>query len=220
MISDDWISKASKVFSNYIKWYTTETNFIQEKAKEHKYNDPDFEFYKISIIQEKSIYLRFWEADTTLFYLYQLTRLGNKQPYDWKWKQLISQCNSRQEFYRVHIKEQLKNADNTILNFLIANVNRQIRNAIAHSQYCLLNNVIKYLNYSTDPKKYAPLITLKYSEWEDIIHNTLIFRNELVNNLNNADKCYKLIAEYNYKNVPFRIVKDDSSIEFRNFNLR
>jgi len=67
----------------------------------------------------------------------------------------------------------------------------QVRNAIAHSQLAPLNNEIKLLNYSEDPKKYSPKINIQYSEWEEMICATLSFRARLVSSLNDLIKMNK-----------------------------
>ena len=212
----DWSIIGDKSFSAYIKWYTTNPTFKKNTKEKLDYTSPDFELYKISTHTEKSIYLRYWEADTTLQYLYQMVRLCNGLHFDWKWKQKIGEYRNRQEFFRKEIRNPIKNIDKDIYDFFKTTTIAQIRNAIAHSQYCLLNNEIKYLNYSKDAQKYSSLMLLSYEDWADIIHNTLVFRNELIHVFNKMNKGY---IELKTKSpLELRITKEGDNVEFGQYN--
>jgi hypothetical protein len=214
----EWSDIASNSYDEYIKWYIKNENFTKQKKTEIK--KTEIENLKISIHTEKSIYLRYWEADTTLRYIYQMTLLCQGKPYDWKWKQSISKYESRQKFFREQIKEPLKKIDKDIYDFFVKTVKSQIRNAIAHSQYCLFNNRIKYLNYSKIPKKYSSIMLLEFDQWEEIFHNTIIFKNELIRVYNNINSNYHNLSKLTENKLELRIVKDDNKIEFRQFNFR
>jgi hypothetical protein len=220
VFGSEWTHIAEESFSDYMKWYINHDLFSKQKKVEIQYPNPELEIYKISIHTEKSIYLRFWEAETTLQYLYQITRLCNGLPFDWKWKQKIAKYKSRQEFFRENIKKPIEKIDRNIYDFLNNNVIGQIRNAIAHSQYCVLNNGIKYLNYSDDPKKFSSIMMLNYTEWGEIIHNTFVFRNELVKLFNALYKGYQKYAELEGGTLELRIVKESENVEFGRYELR
>ena len=212
-----WEDIAEKSFEKYVKYYLQNENYTKQKKVNIDCNTPEFEDYLISIHNEKSIYLRYWEADNTLNNLYQLLRLCNGLPYDWKWMQKIEKYKCRQEFIRKNIKLPSEKFDQELYQFFCSTIKRQIRNAIAHSQYCLLNNDIKYLNYKKDDL-YSQLILLKYSEWEEIIHNTIVFRNELVNSLNQAHITYIQNAMNNNDIIEIRMIKEIE--EFAKVNIR
>jgi hypothetical protein len=215
-----WTDIASQSFSDYIKWYTKNEMFTKDIKTIIQYPNPELEFYKISVHTEKSIYLRYWEADTTLQYLYQITRLCQGLHYDWKWKQKIAKCTNRQQFFRDNIKKPLETIDKEIFDFFKETVIGQIRNAIAHSQYCVLNNQLKYLNYSDNPKKHSSLMLLDFDGWKKIFHNTVVFRNELTKTFNVLHKGYLKYAEMTDKKLKLRIVKDIDKIEFGEYELR
>ncbi len=188
---------AAQSFSKYIKWYVESETFAMPNKIEINYPDPGLEKLKISVHNEKGIYLRYWEADLTLRLLYQISRLCNSKAYDWHWRAKLDAQRSRINFLKNDIIEALANVNPAMTEFLNNTIIRQIRNAIAHSQYCLLNNDIKYLNYSKDAKKKAGLMLLKYNEWEDIIHNTVVFNSEMTRALNLVYDNYKPIVKQN-----------------------
>mgnify|MGYP001552238551 CR=1 FL=1 len=104
-----------------------------------------------------------------------------------------------------------------MFEFLDATVIRQIRNAIAHSQYCILNNDIKYLNYSDNPQKNATIMLLKHEQWEDISHGTIVFRNELTRVFNEYFNGYHTHAKITGDKLQLRVTKDDNTIELRRY---
>lgn len=177
--------------TRFIKWYCEESGFVINEDDLPKMDVRGDMLIRASIGVESMIYLSFWENDITLMKLYQLSRLATGQRYDWHWREKLLNTKNRNEFFRKDIKNIIKDVSPNLYDFYDKYVVGQVRNAIAHSQLAPLNNEIKLLNYSEDPKKYSPKINIQYSEWEEMICATLSFRARLVSSLNDLIKMNK-----------------------------
>lgn len=178
---------SSQSDQKFMKWYFEESGYVTD-GELPVVNVSEGLDHHVAIKLESMIYLSFWESDITLMILYQLTRLAKGENYDWFWREELAKSVSRNEFFRKKIKNQIKENFPALYIFLDLNVISQVRNAIAHSQLAPLNNNIKLLNYSKDPKKFSETILLDYEEWERLICSTLAFRGSLVSILNDMGK--------------------------------
>ncbi len=98
------------------------------------------------------IYLKFWEADSTIKKLYQFVRILHGEPYDWYFK--ISESNrdknstgKRQDIILLKIRNRLKEFSSTLYQVIKDTYKTQIRNSIAHSNYSFLSRNIHLNNF-------------------------------------------------------------------------
>lgn len=113
--------------------------------------------------REKSTYLNIWESNYFLRILTQIVNLANGCKYDWNLNLSAMTPNGKNK----HVREQIINRLNTIPSFqkvVTKAYNRNIRNAIAHSQYHCVKGGIWYDNFGSD--KYADLQAIGFDDWE------------------------------------------------------
>ncbi len=119
--------------------------------------------FEYSLQREKSTYLNIWESNYFLRILTQVVNLANGDDYDWHLNMSAMTPNGKNK----HIREQIINRLNTIPSFhkiVSTAYNRNIRNAIAHSQYHCVQGGIWYDNFGSD--KYADLQAIGFDDWE------------------------------------------------------
>lgn len=177
---------SNKTSQEFLKWHFNDSGFVIE-GELPKVDISAGAEHHVAITIESMIYLSFWESEMTLMILYQLSRLSNGEPYDWHWRNKLDGTRSRNEFFRKRIKNKIKE-QTEFYELLDSIAISQIRNAIAHSQLAPLNNKIKLLNYSPDPKKYSPLNLISYEYWEKLICSTIAFRGALISILNDISR--------------------------------
>lgn len=139
---------------------------------------------EISVQSEMLIYLKFWESDIIIKRLYQLVRLLNGEPYDWHFKLSSNPKEkettiARHEAIRLLIRDKIEKHSPVIAKLVRDTYKTQIRNAIAHSNYWIVNRRIGLTNY-VKKDKFSQLRNISFDEWIDIFHNTLILHNELI----------------------------------------
>ena len=119
--------------------------------------------YEYSLRREKNTYLTIWENTYFLRVLTQTINTLNGLAYDWHLD--ISQLtpNGKNKYIRENIIKRLKIVP-TFQNIVKFAYDRNIRNAIAHSQYHCVQGGIMYDNYQSD--EYATLQGLSFEEWE------------------------------------------------------
>ncbi|MFR9541986.1 MAG: hypothetical protein SNH27_08025 [Rikenellaceae bacterium] len=152
-------------------------NFINQ-SKDRYLVDDEFSFesihiyavdaesllYQESVHEEKMLYLKIWENTYFLKQLTQLINLANGNPYDWELTIKIDGKHKKSDHIRNNIKQKLEKCDSQFLGIINEVYSQQIRNAIAHSQYCFIQNGIQYNNYQSD--KYANIQAIGMEDWE------------------------------------------------------
>lgn len=139
---------------------------------------------EVSVQTEMLIYLKFWEADLIIKRLYQFARILDGEHYDWYFKlssnpKVEDTTGKRHVVIRELIRDKIQPHSQIIADLIKNTYKTQIRNAIAHSNYWIVNRIIALTNYKkNDP--YSQLRNVSFEEWIDIFHNTLILHNELI----------------------------------------
>jgi hypothetical protein len=120
----------------------------------------EFEF---SLQREKNTYLNIWESNFFLRILTQVVNLANGLEYDWDLDISVLTPNGKNKHIREQIIKRLEIIP-SIHNVVAIAYNRNIRNAIAHSQYHCVQGGIWYDNFGSD--KYADLQAIGFEDWE------------------------------------------------------
>lgn len=130
---------------------------------------------------EMLIYLKIWEGETFLKRWYQLSRLMVGKDYDWHFS---IGTNNRGPFgslprYKVisEIKDNLLIAVPELYNIWVQTQKSQLRNAIAHSQYAILDRDIILNNFQEG--KGGSLGGISFDGWIEFFHNSLVMFNLL-----------------------------------------
>lgn len=168
-----------------------------------------------SIQLEMLIYLKFWEADLIIKKLYQFVRILNGEDYDWHFKV----CNTnrdenctgtRQDIIRKQIKNKIQPHSKIIFDLITDTYKTQIRNSIAHSKYWFLGRSIDLGNYiKEDP--HSQIQGLRFNDWINIFHNTLILHNQYIRISNIIHNRYKDFAIKHNNEFPILILEKDKS---------
>ncbi len=204
-----------------ITWYFNNYQVIKEKFLEEQKNNNELkQLENISINIEKSIYLKFWEADMVIKYFYQLSRICQGLHYDWYFEVPgYSRDGSKKDVIRLEIRDKLKSICPKFYALLKETYSAQLRNAIAHSQYFLFNKNIKYLNYIENPKAYSAIKILTFDEWAIYFHNTVLMYNALKDGFDTVKEMYyqKTLAN---KFLETRVITNEQKQQFRKVFLR
>jgi len=205
----------------------------KEYLKEVKY-DPDQKdkidkfllLEKFSIQLEMLVYLKIWEADLFIKRFYQLARLLNGEEYDWHFK--ISESNrdktatgTRQEIIRKKTRDRFEKPIPELFKAFKNSYLTQIRNAIAHSRYSFMNRYI-HLNNFIENDKSSQLHSLKFDDWIDRFHETVILYNEYIRFFNNVNSHYAEIAKKNNNlvEVKLNMKEPKEKVEYRFMEYR
>ena len=169
----------------------------------------------ISIQTEMLIYLKIWESDIFIKKFWQLVKLANKEPYDWHLSVSNSSRSgnlSRDEIIRKKIRNPLKDILPGLYACLKKAYNKQLRNAIAHSQYSILGRHIQIHNYiESDP--YSQLKVVAFNDWIDIFHETLAIYELYHDFLDIVNDNYGQIALNNENMFPIRVSREEPIVE-------
>jgi hypothetical protein len=192
-IGPDQIGFSEATFYEFIDWYRRSHIFDLNGFKEQVKEDKDTAMQeKLTIQLEQGIYLRFWEADSILKQYHQLASLAIGQPYDWHLKIPSNpREGSRQELIRKEIRNRVQSICPGFYRMVKDNYIPQVRNAIAHSQFYIMGDMIRFLNYSLDPAAHSPLAGYSFDEWYRMFHTTLLMHNETVGAFKRARKYYR-----------------------------
>jgi len=203
--------QSSKDYLDSVKYDSNRINHIQELENAEAY----------SIQQEMLIYLKIWESDAFIKSFYQLAKIANAEPYDWhfKIKENPSDNNatgSRGEIIRNLIRNRFKTILPKLYNSFKISYKSQVRNAIAHSQYCALGRYISLNNYDAT-SKYNILPSVAYDDWIDMFHETIVIYSSYNRMLTALLNHYHNIAAINNNLFEIRINRVDPivSTEYR-----
>lgn len=176
-----------------------QTQFEFYNSYRHNYNSDRENFINASIpgsdelkleqtsIQiEMMIYLKFWESDSIIKQLYELSLLARGEDYDWYFD--TSTYKGRQDIIRNYIRDPLEIICPHFYTLVQETYFGQIRNAIAHSQFSILGRYIHLNNKHLE--NYYTIDVLSFEEWEVIIHKIIMFQNEMIRQKNKYFKIY------------------------------
>jgi hypothetical protein len=215
------IGRSEETHYEFITWYVDNYQVNREKfLVEQKKNNELKKLEDLSINIEKTIYLKFWEADMIVKYFYQLSLLCQGLNYDWYFKvPNYSREGSKQDIIRLEIRDKVKTICPKFYNLIKETYSPQLRNAIAHSQYLIGSRNIKYLNYSDNPKAYSKIKTLTFDEWANYFHNTVLIYNSIKERF---DKVKEMYYQKTLENgfLETRITKTEKRVLFRKIYLR
>jgi len=119
--------------------------------------------FEYSLQREKGTYLNIWESSYFLRILTQTVNLANGLEYDWDLNVSAMTPSGKNRHVREQVIKRL-NVLPTIQKIVSTAYNRNIRNAIAHSQYHCVQGGIWYDNFGSD--KYADLQAIGFEDWE------------------------------------------------------
>lgn len=173
----------------------------------------DFEF---SLQREKRTYLDIWENNYFLRVFTQVVNLVNGLEYDWHLNITKMTTNGKNK----HVREKIiKRLDTIPLMQKIVSTayNRNIRNAIAHSQYHCIQGGIWYDNYGSD--KYADLQAIGFDDWEQKYCMTYLLFIGIFQTLKQIkdEFYYPISKKINEKGIPINIPNNDGT--WRETNL-
>ena len=167
----------------------------------------------LSLQLEMLVFLKIWEADLFIKKWFQLTRLSLGEPYDWHFS--IAESNrdkeatgTRETLIRKKIRDRLESQFPEIYKTIKNAYRTQVRNSIAHSKYSFLGRNIHLNNYIKEDKA-SQLHSLKFDEWIDMFHDTMVLYNQTIRLFNKADQLYDSFAKANNLLVEVRINKLD-----------
>ena len=166
--------------------------------------------FEYSLQEEKSNYLAIWENVYFLRTLTQIVNVVNGTPYDWHLDILKLSTSGRNK----HIRENIIKRLDSVPKFQEAikiGYDRNIRNAIAHSQYHCVQGGISYDNYGSD--EYATLQGISFEGWErKYIYTYYIFTGifDVLNQVKN--EFYLPMSKITLgQGIPVRIPNDDDT---------
>lgn len=167
---------------------------------------------ELSIHLETLVYLKIWEGDyfSKIWYHFVQCILG--KPYNWHYKIKSSNRSEgiavRQELIRIHIRDAIKPFSEPVYNAFKIAYNTQIRNSIAHSNFSFLGRNIHPNNFIENDRSHQ-LHSLKFDEWIDMFHSTIVLHNFYIKLKNKISEYYGQI--YLNSQIPqeIRIIKDD-----------
>lgn len=221
VIGPDEIGFGEHTFYKFIDWYRRSHQIDKAEFEEQVAKDEDTRNQEVLTIQlEQSIYLRFWEADSLLKKYSQLSALASRKPYDWRLEIPIhSRQGSKNDVIRKQIRDRVKHTCPLFYELVKSNYVSQVRNAIAHSQFYIMERSISFLNYSEDPAGHAPLKKMSFDEWYRTFHTMLLLHNETIHAFSQYRYRYKIKTLENGNRVSIRITSPDASESFADLGI-
>jgi len=141
--------------------------------------DKELKKFEISSVDlELIIYQKIWETDLLLKRVGQLIRLAQGKDYEWNFK-----IRDSGNFIKNKILSESKNKLPKLYNFINGNYSKELRNAIAHSQYYLASRRIHV-------HKPPFSLNLTFEDWSIIFHKLLLFYNHYIKELKKYDDIY------------------------------
>jgi hypothetical protein len=218
-IGPDFIGLRYSSFYNFINQYRTiifkKSDHLKELNKQHSERSYLYHYF---IEQELLIYLKFWETDLILRRIYNLSRLARGLDYCWDYNQ--EQFNERRKIVKVEIQKNLQGITPKFCQLLEDIYNRQLRNAIAHSQYYLLYDEINLTNRNDKP--YYKIDSIHYNIWEVLFHKNVLFYNYLIHFFNEYSRLYQDLAHDKQNGLlivfPEKTIKGNNKTGWTRFN--
>lgn len=173
------------------------SDYYQNKHKQNVYD--------ITLQMELMVYLKFWESDVVLTKLYHLSNLAQGKNFDWFFS--ISKDDSRQILIRTLIRDSIKNICPKYYKLIKDVYLSQIRNAAAHSQFYIAQDMLGFNNYN--PSDHAPLSQITFKQWEDRFHKLVLFYSSLIKWSNVTQKEYVSRQSGKHFGLDVRITERD-----------
>ena len=222
VIGPDEIGFGEDTFYRFIDWYRQSHSCDKAKFEEQVENDEDMQSQEELIVQiEQSIYLRFWEAASLLKQYCHLAALACRKPYSWRLKiPDYSRQSSKSDVIRKKIRDRVKHTCPLFYALVKSNYISQVRNAIAHSQFYIMDRSISFLNYSKNPKAPASLKRMSFDQWYRTFHTMLLLHNETIRAFSQYRKRYKLKTLKNGNRISIRITAPSASDRYDDLGIR
>ena len=170
---------------------TSDNDYIKTNA--NKFFDGTSEF-ELSLVQELKKYQDIWENGYFLRLLIQLIHLSNGEHYDW---QLNIKKSNKKKSFLIEQDVIAKSKQTPLFNELIFQAyNRQLRNAIAHSQYQLIQGGILLNNVPPKDGKYT---ALSFEQWEKMYIQSYLLVVYVMEGLKQNALKYFELAKSNYE---------------------
>lgn len=207
-------------FKGYLDQFIFDHSNVPE---ERKRIDALEEKEGITIQLEMLIYLKIWEADTFIKKYYQISGLLSGQDYDWEFRiepmkkvkgDPLKYTGRRQAIIGTVI-DALKPFP-LIYNTFENAYRKQIRNAIAHSQYYFHGRSIGFNNYDKNDK--SSIKGISFDEWIEIFHDTLALYKHYLRFFGKASRLYADFAAQHGNILEVRLQSFQPSYR-REFNL-
>lgn len=150
---------------------TSDDNYFKKNGDNFFNGTTDFEN---GIIRVCNMYLDIWENEWFLRTFTELLRVANGEHYDWGLDLSKLKETGKGKFIREEIIGRLTGYP-YLQDIVKIGYNSNLRNAIGHSQYHIVQGGIWFDNFERN--KYATVRGLSFEEWEKIvIYAWLIFR--------------------------------------------
>ena len=207
LIGPDVIGFGENTLYKFIDWYRKSHLCDKSTFEEQIENNEDMRIQEELIVQlEMGIYLRFWEAESLLKRYCQLTGLACGKTYDWHLEVPVhSRQGSKCDLIRKKIRDQIMLTSPLFYKLVKGNYISQVRNAIAHSQFYIIDRSISFLNHSEDPAAHTPCKGVSFDQWYRTFHTTLLLHNETIRAFSEYRKRYKLKTLKNGNRICIRI---------------
>lgn len=173
-----------------------------------------------SIQTDMLLYIKIWEMTSFLKYLYQFNRLLNAKEYDWHFKlkptpYAKGTATTKEILEDVWIKE-LESLNPHLFSVYNSAYNRQIRNAIAHSDFSMLNRCIQFHN----KRKEDELDFFTFDEWYEIFHSTLVIYLDYRRVITKISNDFAEKSRKEEIDIPLRLTKSEGSTILENVYFR
>lgn len=186
-LGDEGIAWTS--FTEYFQWYLTNHTLpgdpteLKKTFKENK----DWRRGESIITQfELMLFLKLWECDYFLKILFNLCRLANGHSYCWD-KNMKHKKAAK--LIENEIIQKTSKVCPPFSKILYESYNRQIRNAIAHSQFKVNQGNLNLLNIDKVEENSLRNITLE--KWETMFHNSIAIYLSVLRHLKEYHLVYK-----------------------------
>ncbi len=187
----------SKFYSGYVNTTFSKVQVMQDIKTSQELQQTE----ENSIHLELLLYLKFWESESILKKLFQLTRLAMGQNFDWNFN---FEEQTLHQLIRVDIRDNLKEICPLMYNLIEKAYLSQLRHVAAHSQYYFFFNtrMMHFSNY--DPAKHNILKVMSFDDWEPRIHNVALLYSELNRCTHKYHEIYKTKAISNNNKLELR----------------
>lgn len=152
----------------------------------------DKQVYDETMVQMQLLaYMKFWETDLILKRLYNLSKLAQEEEFIWDIPQ--KELNERRRLVKDEIQNPVEELCPKFYDFIEDVYSRQLRNAIAHSQYYIMYDNITLTN--KEENKYYKLNAISFERWDKIFTKVILMHNLMVDNFNKYHDLYVKKAE-------------------------
>lgn len=199
----EYFPRLNTITYNGIGEITSDNDYIKTNAD--KFFDGTSKF-ELGLVQELKKYQDIWENGYILRLLIQLIHLSNGEHYDW---QLNIKRNKKKKSALIEQDVIEKSKQTPLFNELLSQAyNRQLRNAIAHSQYQLIQGGILLNNVPPKEGKYA---ALSFEQWERMYIQSYLIVAYIMEGLKQNSIKYFEIAKNHGGGIPIIVPYKDNT---------